>query len=291
MADETQVVEPQVQAPAPDVTSSPVVSDPFSLDENSLASLSPEQRASLDPIFSTWKQKAMEEISKRESSVSDKFKPYQEKATALDKLTKYAPFVQWWNEQQKAQSSPTQSTGDTPQIATPEEWQSAIYDASQGDGGKLQALQSKLLSQWATPVVQELRARQQKIDTQIELKDLFESHPDAKELDRIGLDPKTGEGTSILEMALEWAERNHRPMEDGYSMAKKWADNFTVGAQQKAMGMIQDKRGSVTEGQTTNKTNVNLIEVENQDELMRRSMEAQLSGQHDLRFIIKGSRR
>jgi hypothetical protein len=57
------------------------------------------------------------------------------------------------------------------------------------------------------------------------------------------------------------------------------------------MGMIQDKRGSVTEGQTTNKTNVNLIEVENQDELMRRSMEAQLSGQHDLRFIIKGSRR
>ena len=289
MADETQVVEPQ--APSAEATPAPSASDPFSLDENSLASLSPEQRASLDPIFSTWKQRAMDEITKRESSVSEKYKPLEEKATALDKLTKYGPFVQWWNDQQKAQASPTASTGAVPQIATPEEWQGAIYDASQGDGTKLQALQSKLLSQWATPVVQELQAKQQKIDTQLELRDLFESHPDAKELDRIGLDSKTGEGTSILEMALDWAERNGKSLEDGYYMAKKWSDNFTVGAQQKAMGMVQEKKSGITEGQTTNKTNVNLIEVENQDELMRRSMEAQLAGQTDLRFIIKGARR
>lgn len=289
MADETQVVEPQ--APAAEPVQVPASQDPFSLDENALASLSPEQRASLDPIFSTWKQKAMDEISKRESSVSERYKPLEEKATALDKLTKYGPFVQWWQEQQKAQASPTQSTGNVPQIATPEEWQGAIYDASQGDGSRLQALQAKLLSQWATPVVQQLQAKQQRIDTQMELRDLFESHPDAKDLDAIGLDPKTKEGTSILEMALDWAERNGNSLEDGYFLAKKWADNFTVGAQQKAMGMLQSKKSNITEGQTTNKTGTNLIEVENQDELMRRSMEAQLSGDTSSRFIIKGARR
>ena len=288
MADETQVAEPQ--APAPEAQA-PVVVDPFSVDENAFASLSPEQKASIDPILNTWKQKAMEEITKRESTVSERYKPMEQKAEALEKLTKYQPFVQWWQEQQKAQMNPQGNNQQVPQIATPEEWQQAVYDASQGDGSRLTMLQNRLIAQASGPLFQQLNARQQKIDTQLELRDLFETHPDAKELDRIGLDPKTNEGTSILEMALDWAERNGKTLEDGYHMAKKWSDNFTVNAKQQAMGMIQEKKGSVTEGQTTNKSGGNLIEVENQDELMRRSMEAQLNGDKDVRFIIKGARR
>ena len=285
-------MEDQVEAPvAPVETAPPAANDPFSLDENSLASLSPEQRASLDPIFTNWKQKAMDEITKRESSVSEKFKPYQDKASALDKLTQYQPFVQWWNEQQKAQASPASTNQTGPQIATPEEWQTAMYEASQGDGSKLASLQQKLMTQWAAPFVSQLQEKQNKIDTQLELKDLFESHPDAKDLDSIGLDPKTKEGTSLLEMALDWSERNGKSLEDGYQMAKRWADGFKVGAQQEAMGMVNDKKRGVTEGPSTSSKNVNVVEVESQDELIKKSMQAQMDGQKDVRFVLKGSKR
>jgi hypothetical protein len=140
----TEQVQTQESVPATDVTNTPVQSteqtDPFSLDENSLISLSPEQRASLDPIITNWKKKASEEISRRDSEI-EKYRSYGDKASALDKLTKYQPFVQWWNQEQaraqgqastasqKEAISNTQPTD----IATQAEWQDAIYNASIGD--------------------------------------------------------------------------------------------------------------------------------------------------------------
>lgn len=284
----TTTVDQQQVAPVP------TEQDPFSLDENSLASLSPEQRAGLDPIIDTWRKRATEEITKRESSASEKYRPMEEKAQALDKLTNYAPFVQWWQAQQRTAATGAPQPQQTaieqtkPQdFATQQEWQEAIWEASQGDASKLQSIQTRMMSAWATPVVQQLTQRQQVIETQLEVKDLFERHPDARELDSIGLDPKTKEGTSLLEMALDWAERNRKPLEEGYNLAKRWADNMKVGAQQQAMGLVTQKRQEVTAGPSTATNNGTVIEVENAEELLKRSLEAQMNGQKDVRFTIR----
>lgn len=295
--EDTAVIDPVVDP----VASDPVVqapADPFSLDEARLASLSPEQRASLDPIFEDWRKKANDEITKRESAVSEKYKPIQDKASALEKLTQWQPFVQWWQTQQQ-QAGQTAAPGQQTAIAqtkpadfaTPTQWQEALYEAAQGDGSKLQEIQSRMMSAWATPLVQQLSQKQQYLETQMEMKDLFERHPDAKQLDEIGIDPRTKEGVSLLEMGLDWAEKNKRPLEEGYALAKRWSDQMTVSSQQKAMGLVQGKKQEVTAGNSTSSaTGANVVEVANADELLKKSLEAQLSGNKDTRFVIKGQR-
>lgn len=288
--DQTQTAEPQdttqqTTAPEPDA---------FSLDENALASLSPEQRASLDPILDGWKKRATEEISRRESEVQEKYKPYAEKAEALDKLTQYQPFVQWWQDQAK-----TASQGATPQqkaaiqntnpqdIATQQEWQEAIWEASNGNGSKLQNLQARMFATWATPAMQQMAEKQQVLETQLEIKDIFERHPDAKELDSIGMDPKDKDSVSLLEAAFEWAERNGKTLEQGYQLASRWRDTLKVGAKQEAMGMVQEKKGSVLASPSTSSTSTHVVEVEDMAELVRRNMEAQLDGNKDVKFVIR----
>lgn len=290
--EETAIAEPQNNIEPPAQTSTPP--DPFALDEAGLASLSPEQRAGLDPIIDGWRKRATEEISKRESAVAEKFKPYQEKASAMEKLAQYQPFVQWWQTQQqqaKQGASPGQVAAINQtrpaDVATPQEWQEALLDAAQGDSSKLQALQSRAMNTWAAPMIQQMSQRQKMIETQIEVKDLFERHPDAKALDEIGLDPDTREGVSVLEQGLDWAERNGKSLEDGYKMAKKWADGFRVNAQREAMGMVQNKKNETTAGNSTAKSDTSIVEVANADELIKRSLEAQLSGQKGVRFVIR----
>lgn len=286
--EDTQVQDPPVAvagvAPA----------DPFSLDENSLVSLSPEQRGAVEPIINVWRVKANEEISKREAAATERYKPMEERAAALDKLTKYQPFVQWWNQQQSAaqQQNPGQagaiSQAKPDSYASPQEWSDAVLEASNGDATKLQNIQARMMATWATPLVKQLTEKQQVLETQMNLKDLFESHPDAKALDQIGLDPKTKDGVSLLEQALDWAERNGRTMEDGYNLARKWADQFKVASQQEAMGLVNSKRSEVTAGPSTASASTNVITVDNVDELMKRSLDAQLSGNKDVRFVIRG---
>lgn len=276
------------------VDTQPVVEDPFALDETALISLSPEQRAGLDPIIDSWKKRANEEIGKRESSVSEKYKPLEEKASALDKLTSYGPFQQWWNEQQKAgQQANPQAAGaianTKPQdVASATEWQEAIWEASQGNPQKITELQNRMTASWAAPYIQQVSQENKNIRLEMEMKDLFERHSDAKELDMIGLDPKTMQGVSLLENAIAWAERSNLPLEKGYELAKKWFDNMKMGAQQQAMGMVQDKKKDITAGPSTSTGGKNIIEVANQDELLAKSMAATIAGDTNARFVIRG---
>lgn len=286
------VVEPVVSAPA----------DPFSLDEARVASLSPEQRAALDPVIDEWRTRAKSEIEKTGKTYEEKYKPHVEKAEALERLAKDPRFVQWWNNlqqsavQQNPQAAGAISQARPQEFASPEEWQNAMAEAYQGDPKRLQEIQQRMFAIMATPVISQLRQEQQQVKTTqdelratLEMKDLFERHSDAKELDAIGrnLSDPNDKSESLLEMCLNWSDQNGKSMEEGYARAKSWSDALRVGAQKQAMGMVQDKKASVTAGPTTSQGGKAVVEVDSAEELMERNMDYLASGQTPPRFVIR----
>ena len=289
--------EPVVEQPAA-ATPAPAEPDVFSLDETKFASLTPEQRAALDPVLSEWKTKAKGELEKTGKTWEEKYKPAEEKARALDELVKDQRFVQWWNNLQQgvaAQNPGSAASAGAVQprdIATPEEWQQAVSEAYQGNGNKMREIQSRMISAMAAPVVQQLQQGQEELRTTLEMKDLFERHPDASALDKIGrnLSDPNDKSLSLLEIALNNATENGKSLEDGYAQAKKWADALKVGAQQEAMGLVQDKKASVTSGPSTQQGGQAIVEVESADELMSKNMEYVLNGQKPPKFVIRPSK-
>lgn len=290
------VAEPPVQAPvsAPVVAPSAPASDPndpFSVDEARLATFAPEQRAVLDE----WKKKASEAIETRGKTEGEKYKAHVEKATALDQLTRHPEFQKWWASQQKGPAGAGETPAAPSDVATPEEWSSAVIDASNGQPQKLQALNMKMWAQQATPIVQQLQQKQQLLETTMEMKNLWERHPDAKDLDAIGRnasDP-SDKTPSLLEIAMYYAvDQNKQSVEDGYALARKWADALNKGAKQQALGIVQDKKDAVTAGPSTARAgNTTVVEVDDFQELTRRNMEALLSGQTPPKFVIRGSKK
>src|ERR1700761_4348846 len=272
MEEQTAVVE------TPPAATEPVAADPFAVDETKFASLSPEQRAAIEPVISEWKTKAKQEIEKTGKTYEEKYKPHVEKATALDKLVEDPRFIGWWNGLQQAaqQSVPgAQTQGVQPRdIATPEEWQMAMLEAQQGNGARFNMIQQRFLQAAAAPVVQQLQRGQEELKATIEMRDLFERHPDATKLDSIGRNPSdpNDQSLSLLEMALNWAAENKKSMEDGYKLAKKWADSMSVGAKQEAMGIVQSKKESVTSGPSTSQGGQAVVEVADADELMSKNI-------------------
>lgn len=290
MVDETPVVE----TPAPPAEAvSPAAQDPYVMDEAKFASLSPQQRASIDPVLSEWKERAKQEVEKTRKTYEEKYKPDLEKAQALTQLVQRPEFQQWWVSQQQAamrQNPQGQSAiaQTQPQdIASAEEWQSAISEAYSGDPTKMRSLQARMFSVMATPVVQQLKAGQDELRTTIEMKNLFEAHPDAKSLDKIGYDANDPDTPSLLETALNLADDKGKSLEWGYQLAKKWSDSMSVQAKQEAMGLVQSKKESITSGPSTNKAGASVVEVADAEELMTRSMEASLAGGPMPKFVIR----
>jgi hypothetical protein len=60
-----------------------------------------------------------------------------------------------------------------------------------------------------------------------------------------------------------------------------------VGAKQEAMGMIQDKKQSITSGPSTSKAGAAIVEVADSEELMQKHMEAIAAGQTPPKFVIR----
>ena len=287
---------PVAEAPVAEPVAEPVGSDPFSLDESKLASLSPEQRASIDPIIDEWKTKAKAEMDKAGKTYEEKYKPHQEKAQALDELVKDPRFQQWWRtiQGQAIQQNPGAAGAITqakPQdFATDQEYQDAVSGLYSGDSTKFKEIQNRMFVTLATPVIQQLKQGQDELKATLEMKDLFERHADAKELDAIGrnLTDPNDKSESLLESCLEWADRNGKTFEEGYARAKAWADSLRIGAQKQAMGMVDSKKASVTSGPSTNKPSAAVVEVEDAEELMAKNMEYLASGQTPPKFVIRG---
>lgn len=288
--------QPTIQEPVVQAVPEPVVQtavDPFSLDESRFASLSPEQRAALDPVLDDFRTKAKAEVEKTRASVEQDYKPYKEKAESLDRLTNWGPFKQFW---QQTQAQLAQ--GQTPQMqqainqakpqdfATPDEWSQAVLEASQGDPARIQSIQQRAFVAMATPHIQKIQSDQKQLNTKLEMKELMENHSDYRELDKIGLNEKN-EGTSLLEHCLTWAQNNGRPLEEGYGMAKRWSDSMKAGATAQAMGIVQGKKDSILSGNSTASGNSTVVAVESIDEAMKRSMNDQLAGIKGVRYEVR----
>ena len=293
---ETPVQEaPAETEAAPAATASSAPADPFTLDEAKLASLSPEQRAALDPVFEEWKAKAKSELEKTGKTYEEKYKPHLEKAQALDELVKDSRFQQWWHGIQQASINQNPAAAGAiaqtrPQdFASPEEWQNAMAEAYSGNPTKLKDIQARMFATLATPVIQQLKQGQDELKATLEMKDLFERHADAKELDSIGRNPAdpNDKSESLLEMCLNWADENGKSLEEGYARAKSWADALRSSAQKQAMGLVQDKKASITSGPSTTKEGQAVVEVESAEELMDKNMEYLASGQKPPRFVIR----
>jgi hypothetical protein len=288
------VAEPAAtpEAPPPAVAAP---ADPFSLDESKLVSLSPEQRASLDPVLEEWKSRAKQEIEKSGKTYEEKYKPHLTKSEALDQLVQDPRFQQWWRSVQQTATQQNPANAQANQTAKPQdfasenEWQEAWANAYAGDYTKFKEIQARMFSVMATPVVQQLKEGQEQLRATLEMKDLFERHGDAKELDAIGrnaADPNDM-SESLLETCLNWAVANGKTLEQGYAKAKSWADALRVGAQKQAMGLVQDKKASVTSGPSTNQGGKTVVEVADADELMQKNMEYIASGQTPPKFVIR----
>jgi hypothetical protein len=287
----TTTTEPE-STPAPETGS-----DPFSIDESRFASLSPEQRAAIDPVLEELREKAKAEIERTGKSYEEKYKPHLDKSSALDELVKDNRFVQWWKGLQSAATDANPDgagaiKGSKPQdFASPEEWQKAVMDAANGDNRAMQTLMARSFTMMSTPVIQRIEAGQRELQTTLEMRDLFERHNDAKELDAIGRngnDPND-RSESLLESCLNWAAENGRPLEEGYQRARKWAESLRVGAQQKALGIVQEKKLSTTSGPSTARPGVQVMEVADTEELMNKSMEwaADNPGKPLPKFVIR----
>lgn len=292
-APEPIVAPPPVAPEAPPVSASTGADDPFALDEARLASFSPEQRTVLDD----WKKKASDEIQKSGKTVEEKYRPLSEKATALDHLVKNPEFQSWWREQQKTamQGKPADTQDAIAQtkpqdFATPDEWSQAVLDASNGNPVKLQGIQSRMFAAMATPVVRQLQEKQQMLETTMEMKNLFERHPDAKDLDQIGRtagDP-LDKSPSLLEIAMYYAvDQQGKTIEDGYRLANRWKEALGGKAKQEALGIVQGKKDAVTASPSTSNANKAVVEVGSADELMQRQMQAMMDGITPPRFVIK----
>lgn len=299
MVDTAVATEQPITQTQPETGTAPAqggASDPFSVDDAKLASFSPEQRATLTPVFDEWKARAKSEIEKTGKTYEEKYRPTEEKARALEALVKDQRFVQWWHglQQAAAQSNP-QNQGMIQQtqpqdIASAEEWQSAIAEAYSGDPTKMKQIQARMFSVMATPVIQQLRDGQAELRTTMEMKNLFEAHPDAKNLDKIGYSATDQDSPSLLETALNLADQKGRSLEWGYQLAKRWADAMTVNAKQEAMGLVQGKKDSVISGPSTNRSNAApVIEVNDVDEMMQKAQEFTLDhpGQPVPKFVIR----
>lgn len=280
----TAVVQEPVQQAAP---------DPFAVDEARFVSLSPEQRAAIDPVLEDFRAKAKAEIEKTRATVESDYKPYKEKADSLDKLTNWAPFKQFWaqTQQQMAQGQGVAGQQAAQQakpqdFATSEEWSQAVLEASQGDPSRIQSIQQRAFTTMATPYIQKIQNDQRELNSKLEMKELMEEHADWKELDRIGLNEKN-EGTSLLEHCLSWAQNNNRPLEEGYSMAKRWADSMKSGAQAQAMGIVQGKKDGILAGNSTASNNGTVVIVDSIDEAMKRSMNDQMAGIKGIKYEVK----
>lgn len=276
----TQTEAPITETPAAPTTPETVNStpDPFQVDEAVLATLSPESRTAVEPLIQGWKKSALEAIEKERGS----FKSVSEKAQALDKLIQDQRFVEWYNQQYNGVKPKDATPPATPEprkaIITPQEWNLALQKAANGDPSEYEALNRKIAESAVKPTLDNFEKKQKEIQMSIEMDNMFRNHPDARELDSIRIGEKS-DAPSLLEMSLFYLhDLQGKPMEEAYKGAKAIEAAIMSKAKQVAMGMVADKKNSVTEGAPTSTKEENIVYADSPEMVLREQIKADMAG-------------
>lgn len=271
---EQPIVEESVTAP--------VQEDPYAIDESQLAMLAPEARQAFDNVSKQWREKAegyaKTRAEKAAEETSARYKDYDEHkkySEALKQLTGDPRFQQWY----QAVSAQPQQQQQQMMVARPEEYALAIQEAAAGDPTKFNQLIMRSFQQIAAPTIREFTQLKQEQAQDRELDTLFRAHPDASELDDTSL---FGEGNPTpLELAVHRVvDQQGGTFEQAYAVARQIASAYEKKYKDKALGLVDGKKQSVTE-QTSqqSKETDNIVEVGSAEEALRKNVEATMRGQ------------
>lgn len=259
------------------VTDTPAASeaDPFAVDESQFVSLTPEQRAALDPVMAKWKESAKSYAQKEREAEGKKYTDHVKKAQALEKLVSDPRFVKWYQETNNPQ---VQSAPQS--VASAEEWAQAYQALSAGDPMPLEKLQTKLVMSVGGPQLQATQQQMRLLQSENEMNKLWALHPDAKDFDSIGREDNP-EAQSLLQLAAQ-ASVNHQTgmvnWEQAYAMAKQVALSMENKGKRAAMGIVAEKKGSTTEKPSVNTRDEGVQYVESLEEALTKNIEAQMDG-------------
>ena len=273
MVDATVAQPTEEAAPtetAPVETAAPAEVDPFAVDESQFVSLTPEQRAALDPVMTKWKESAKSYAQKERESEGKKYTEQVKESAALRKLTADPRFIKWYNET----NAPQQSASTPKSVASAEEWANAYQSLSAGDPAPLEALQTKLVMSVGGPQIQATQQQMNMLRAENEMTKLFANHPDAKDLDGIGREEDPA-SPSLLELCLSVVrDRNGGTMEQAYAMAKKVSLSMENKGKRAAMGLVQGKKDSVTEKSASSAKDGGVVYVDTMEEALTKNIEA-----------------
>ena len=284
MAVETDVApqETKVQETSVETQETPKAeeTDPFAVDESQFVSLSPEQRAALDPVLGKWKESAKTYAQKERESEAQKYTEHVKKAQALETLARNPKFIEWYNQQtnpQKAQDTAPKT------VASAEEWANALQALANGDSLAYEQLQQKLVMSVGAPAMQDINY----MKAESELNRVISVHPDVRDLDMIGreTDPNA---PSLFQLCLEQVkERRGGTVEQAYQLAKSIAGSMETRGKRTAMGMVNGKMNSTTEPQVKNNSkDEGVMYVDTLEEAMSKNIEAAIDGRK-IKYSVK----
>jgi len=275
MADDV-VTEPVVEEPKETASTSTSV-DPFAVDETAFVSLSPEQRAALDPVLSKWKDSAKSYAKSEREAEGKKYADHVKKAQALEKLVSEPRFVKWYQETYNPQVG--SGDGAAPKsVASAEEWAKAYESLSAGNPAPLEALQTKLVMSVGGPAIQRTQAEMNLLRMENQMTKLFANHPDAKELDQIGREDDA-ESPSLLQLCAQSVmDKQGGTWEQAYALAKQVALSMENKGKRAAMNLVDGKKGSVTEKSSSSSKEEGVQYVDTMEEAMNANIEAAIDG-------------
>ena len=185
----------ETAASAPAETSNS--SDPFAVDESQFVSLTPEQRAALDPVLNKFRESARTYAQKEREAEGKKYSEHVRKSQALEKLVSDPRFVKWYQDTNNPQTSQAPQS-----VASAEEWAQAYQSLSAGDPMPLEKLQTKLVMSVGGPQLQATQQQMHMLRLENDMTKLFANHADARDLDQIGRE-NNPEAPSLLQLAAQ----------------------------------------------------------------------------------------
>lgn len=271
------MTDPVLDAPAPSPVPAPPAPGPAAPvpapsappADFDLSALPEQIRPHVEPIFKQTVERYKGEISKREEAA----KAFQEKAGALDRLLSDSDFQRWWIDRQNPKPTSAQEPAPVVEGIGPEEFQAAYEKAMNGDTADMNRLTEKqldlLVQKKYAPVISQLDQRQREMNLSMEMSNLFQAHPDAKELDKMGL----------LEPALHlFTDKQKRPMAYAYEQAKKAYETIYSRARSELIAESQGKKQSVTEPPASHSGGAEVVMVDTPQQALKQQLTAQLRG-------------